>query len=134
MGRTTTFTVQGSKTPQRRALAVNSEKFKEPVSPVMPGVLSSWVSAQAAVQQTEMYQIDYWDRGLLRGYPVPDPYLLAKLDNKLATTWRLMVAWLYIHPTWLGDIVSNEKFVAGYPKPQHWRQGLLEVMVVNGVS
>ena len=45
-----------------------------------------------------------------------------------------MVAWLYIHPTWLGDIVSNEKFAVGYPKPQHWRQGLLEVMVVNGVG
>jgi len=129
-----TFKVQGSKTPQRRALAVNSKKFKEPISLVMPRVLSSWVSAQAGVQQTEMYQIDHWDRGLLQEYPVPDPYLLAKSDKELATTRRLMVAWLYIRPTWLGDIVSNEKFAAGYPKPQHWRQELLEVMVVNGVG
>ena len=113
---------------------MNWEKFKEPVSPVVPEVLSSWVSAQAGVQQTEMYQIDHPDRGLLRGYPVPNPYLLAKSNNELATTWRLMVAWLYIRPTWLGDIVLNEKFAAGYPKPQHWRQGLLEVMVVNGVD
>jgi len=128
------FSIQGSKTPLRRTLAVNAEKFKEPVSPVMPEVLSSWVSAQAGVHQNEVHQVDHRDRHLLRGYPVPDPYLLAKPTDELANTWRLMVAWLYIRQTWLADIISNEKFAAGYPKSQHWRQGLLEVMVVNGVG
>ena len=59
------FSIQGSKTPQRRTLAVNAEKLKEPVSPVMPEVLSSWVSAQASVHQNEVYQVDHRDRHLL---------------------------------------------------------------------
>jgi len=115
-------------------LSVNVEKFKEPASPIVPDVREMWKSALAGIQQNATLQVDHPDRDSLRGYPVPDPYLFAKGRDDLVGVWKYIVAWLCIRSTWLGQVVARENFAAGYPKPQHWRQGLLQLVLAHGLG
>ncbi len=69
----------------------------------------------------------------MRGYPVVDPYILAKSDNSSKTSLMYFFAWLGIRASWLAKVSHRDDGKAALPDPQMWRTYLHMVATESGL-
>ena len=112
-------------------VSVNFTKFSQaPSSPFTPTLSRTWRDALESLKTLACQPSDFHhaNADLLRGYPVPDPFLFTrdgKPEDEMAAVQN-MVSWLYVRFKWTSCITGPQSSgePVKIPGPQHWRNFL----------
>lgn len=123
---------QGPLQTIKASIGVNEAKKLEPDSPMAPTPAPLWKEALGSINSSWKRILDHDGRHLMRGYPVVDPYILAKSDNSSKTSLMYFFAWLGIRASWLAKVSRRDNGKAALPDPQMWRTYLHMVATESG--
>ena len=118
---------------------MSKEKFAEPKSAYVPDASPFWVQALQTVDCDPRKIWDHPNLELMRGYPVPDPFILCGSGSRAEI---YLLAWLMFRSTCLsnsykkGDAIETAITKKGIAKPtaQDWRNFLFRLGLVFGLK
>lgn len=116
-------------------LSFNFNKRDLSGSSLTNAALPVWKRGLAVVDMDWKRLWDHENMKLMRGYPVPDPYLFTKPNrDALNRANKMLVAWLYIRSAWLNFTTSRDDNATMIPDSQHWREFLTKTYRNSGLG
>ena len=111
-------------------LQVALHKFEPSSVHFAPSANEVWWEALKAVVKDVTRVHSHPNRGLLRGYALPDPHAFLKTTSRLD---MYCACWLMIRPLWI-NLATHHQAGRAYLQPQDWKTFLTDLYLQMGLS